>query len=200
MSVDITKLKEDNLIRVDLRSQQIKLFTTWGLFSPKEIDEGSLLLLKYLEIKPTDDVLDLGCGYGVLGLIAAKLAPLGMTHLVDKDFVAVQYARKNAKINEIKNTEIYLSNGFSDVPQDRKFDIIISNLPAKTGKELHYILLHDAREHLKPGGKLYVVTISGLKEYIKRTFEEVFDNYEKLGQSKNYTVAMATKKNGAKIS
>ena len=62
MSVDITRLKKDNLIRVDLLGQQIKLFTTWGLFSPKEIDEGSLLLLKYLEIKPTDDVLDLGCG------------------------------------------------------------------------------------------------------------------------------------------
>ncbi|MEK7605642.1 MAG: methyltransferase [Patescibacteria group bacterium] len=197
MSVDITRLKKDNLIRVDLLGQQIKLFTTWGLFSPKEIDEGSLLLLKYLEIKPTDDVLDLGCGYGVLGLIAAKLAPLGITDLVDKDFVAVQYTRKNAKINEIKNTEIYLSNGFSDVPVDKKFDVIISNLPAKTGKELHYILLADSLEHLKPGGKLYVVTISGLKEYIKRTFEEVFGNYEKLGQSRNYTVALARKEQPA---
>lgn len=193
MSVDVTKLKEDTLIRVDLLGQQIKLFTTWGLFSPKEIDEGSLLLLKNLEIKPTDDVLDLGCGYGVLGLIAAKLASHGKTDLVDKDFVAVQYARKNAKINEIKNTEIYLSNGFSDVPKDKKFDIIISNLPAKTGKELHYILLADSLEHLKTGGKLYVVTISGLKEYIKRTFEEIFGNYEKLGQSRNYTVALARK-------
>ena len=150
-----------------------------------------------MEIKPTDDVLDLGCGYGVLGLIAAKLAPLGITDLVDKDFVAVQYTRKNAKINEIKNTEIYLSNGFSDVPVDKKFDVIISNLPAKTGKELHYILLADSLEHLKPGGKLYVVTISGLKEYIKRTFEEVFGNYEKLGQSRNYTVALARKEQPA---
>lgn len=197
MSVDVTKLKKDTLIRVDLLGQELKLFTTWGLFSPKEIDEGSLLLLKNLEIKPTDDVLDLGCGYGVLGLIAAKLAPLGTTHLVDKDFVAVQYTRKNAKINEIKNTEIYLSNGLNDVPQDKKFDVIISNLPAKTGKELHYILLTDSLEHLKPGGKLYVVTISGLKEYIKRTFEEVYGNYEKLGQSRNYTVALARKEQPA---
>lgn len=197
MDIDINKLKEDTLIRVDLKDQQMKLFTTWGLFSPKEIDEGSQLLLKYLEIKPTDDILDLGCGYGVLGLIAAKLAPLGITHLVDKDFVAVQYTRKNAKINEIKNTEIYLSNGFSDIPKDRKFDVIVSNLPAKTGKELHYILLSDSMEHLKPGGKLYVVTISGLKDYIKRTFKEVFGNYEKLGQSRNYTVALARNENPA---
>jgi 16S rRNA (guanine1207-N2)-methyltransferase len=193
MTIDLAKMKEDTLIRVDVLGQQIKLFTTWGLFSPKEIDEGSQLLLKYIEVKPTDDILDLGCGYGVLGLITAKLAPEGMTHLVDKDFVAVQYSRKNAKINEIKNTEIYLSNGLSDVPADQKFDIILSNLPAKTGKELHYIMLYEAMEHLKPGGHLYVVTISGLKDYIKRTFQEVFGNYEKLGQSKNYTVAVATK-------
>ncbi|HVZ58623.1 MAG TPA: methyltransferase [Patescibacteria group bacterium] len=193
MAVNIDELRKDTLLRVDLLGQQVKLFTTWGLFSPKEIDEGSLLLLKHLEIKPTDDVLDLGCGYGVLGLLIAKLAPQGTTHLVDKDFVAIQYARKNAKINEIKNVQVYLSNGFNDVPDDKKFDVIVSNLPAKTGKELHYILLHDAKEHLKPGGKLYVVTISGLKEYIKRTFQEVFGNYEKLGQSKSYSVAVATK-------
>lgn len=59
------------------------------------------------------------------------------------------------------------------------------------GKELLWIIFLDSKKHLKPGGKFYVVTISGLKEFIKRNFKEVFGNYEKLGQNKTHTVALA---------
>jgi 16S rRNA (guanine1207-N2)-methyltransferase len=76
---------------------------------------------------------------------------------------------------------------------DRKFDIIVSNLPAKVGNEQHYLYLYDALAHLKPGGKFYVVTINGLREFIARTFKEVFGNYDKLKQGKVYTVAVAEK-------
>ena len=75
-----------------------------------------LLLAKYLFIKETDDVLDLGCGYGPLGLAAAKLCPQGSVHLVDKDFVAVDYANRNIALNDIPNATAYLSNGFDQVP------------------------------------------------------------------------------------
>lgn len=194
MTIDLPTLKRDQMIRVTLHDIPFTFFTTWGLFSPREVDEGTQLLLgKLTDIKPTDDILDLGCGYGILGIVLAKLAPQGTTHMVDKDFVAIQYARKNAKINELKNTETYLSNGLSDVPENQYFDVIVSNLPAKTGKELHYIMLQEAYDHLKPGGRLYVVTISGLKDYIKRTFNEVFGNYEKIAHSKHYSVGLAIK-------
>ena len=77
------------------------------------------------------------CGYGPLGLTLARLAPDGTSVLIDKDFVAVEYSKKNAQINNIKNVEIFLSNGFDQIGK-RKFDLIVSNLPAKTGKELYY--------------------------------------------------------------
>lgn len=186
------KLRHDIVFSDTLRGQSLTFHTTWGLFSPKGIDEGSRLLLDHLEIGETDDTLDLGCGYGPLGLTMARLAPRGTSVLVDKDFVAVEYSRKNAKLNGITNAEVFLSNGFDQVG-DRRFDLIVSNLPAKSGKELYYLYFYDALARLRPGGQIYVVTITGLRQFIARTFEQVFGNYEKIKQGKTYTVARAVK-------
>lgn len=177
-----------------LHGQKLSFRTTWGLFSPKAIDEGTQLLADKLDIKPTDDCLDLGCGYGPLGLVMAASAPQGHTVLVDKDFVAVDYSRTNAELNHLDNVQAYLSNGFSAVPPDAKFDVVASNIPAKIGSELLGIFLADAHSRLAPGGRLYVVTISGLKEYMKRNLTEHFGNYDKLGQSRTYTAAVAVKR------
>jgi 16S rRNA G1207 methylase RsmC len=138
-------------------------------------------------------VLDLGCGYGPLGLAIAKMAPAGQVHLVDKDFVAIEFTQKNIALNRIDNAQSYLSNGFDQIPSGVKFDVIVSNVPAKIGSELLSIFLNDACDRLNPGGKLYIVTISGLKEYMKRNLTLVFGNYEKLKQSKTYTAALSIK-------
>jgi len=137
--------------------------------------------------------MQIGCGYGPLGLALAHLAPAGITHLIDKDFVAVEYAKLNAKKNRLENTQTYLSNGFSHVSQSARFDVVVSNLPAKAGKELFYLYFHEARLRMNPDAEIYVVTINGLRTFIKRAFGEVFGNYTKLKQGKNYTVSKATK-------
>jgi len=201
MSIDpqlIAQWRQDNPIETTLAGQKMRFCTTWGLFSPREIDSGTWLLLKQFEdgeidIKPTDDCLDLGCGYGPIGLTLARLAPQGQTLLVDKDFVAIDYTRKNIELNRIANAEAMLSNGLAQIDRKRKFDIIVSNVPAKVGKEMLYIMLDDARAHLKPGGRIVLVTISGLREFFKRTLVEMFGNYDKVKQGKDYTVALAIK-------
>ncbi|MES9879060.1 MAG: methyltransferase [Candidatus Sedimenticola sp. PURPLELP] len=185
----LDKLRQDIVFTESVCGQQLTYHTTWGLFSPKNVDEGSRLLLDYLEINETDDTLDLGCGYGPLGLTMARLAPKGTSVLVDKDFMAVEYSRKNASINGIENVEVFLSNGFDQVG-DRQFDLIVSNLPAKTGKELYYLYFYDALVRMRPGARFYVVTISGLRKFVQKAFMEVFGNYKKLKQGKTYTVAM----------
>lgn len=178
-----------------LIGNKITFHTTYGIFSPKELDYGSQLLIWNAgKVEEDFDILDIGCGYGPIGIALAKHAPKGSLHMVDKDFVAIEYAQKNCEANEIKNAEVYLSNGFSHVPADKKFDIIVSNIPAKIGKELLEKIFTDAHEHLKPEGRILVVTIAGLRKYIKRTFEEIFGNYTKIEQKKNYCVGMAQKK------
>lgn len=185
-------LKKDIVFSKKLKVNDFVFHSTWGLFSPKDVDEGTELLINHVDVKTTDVSLDLGCGYGAIGLSLAKLSPQGKVHLVDKDFVAVEYAKKNAQLNNLNNCDIYLSNGFSHVP-DIQFDNIVSNIPAKTGKELYWIIMEDAKKYLKTGGKLYFVYISGLKEFFKRNLTEIFGNYTQIAKSKTYTVGMARK-------
>lgn len=192
-NMTIPELKQDIIFQTVLKGQSLVFHSTWGLFSPKAIDEGTHLLLEYIEIAPNATVLDLGSGYGPLGITLAKLAPAGEVHLIDKDFIAVEFSAKNAVANHLSNVKSYLSNGFSHVPNNQKFDLIVSNVPAKIGTELLTIFLNDAHAHLNPGGKLYIVTVSGLKEYMKRHLTLVFGNYDKLKQSKTYTAAVAQK-------
>jgi 16S rRNA (guanine1207-N2)-methyltransferase len=189
---DIARLRQDLVFSDTLLGQSLTFHTTWGLFSPKGIDDGTRLLLDHLEVRPDDRVLDLGCGYGALGLAIAKAAPQGHCTLVDKDFVAVEYAKKNAGLNGIDNVEVLLSNGLQQVPP-RTFSLAVTNLPAKANKEHYYLFFHDIHERLEPGGRFYIVVISGLRQFIARAFQEVFGNHTKVKQGKVYTVALATK-------
>lgn len=190
MAVDVPS--REIRFRAELRGAPLAFSTTWGLFSPKGIDAGTYLLLEHLDTQKGDTCLDLGCGYGAIGITLAKCDQTSTVHMVDKDFVAVDYARKNVEQNRLENCHVLLSNGFSHLP-NIQFDLIVSNLPANVGKELLQILLTDAKYYLKPNGRLYVVTISGLREFIKRNFITVFGNYQKVKQRRTHTVAMATR-------
>ena len=190
---EVDRLKQDVVFQERLRGFELTFHSTWGLFSPRQVDEGSLLLVEHFDVSPDDSTLDLGCGYGAIGLTIAKQTPRGVVHLVDKDFIAVEYARKNAELNGLNNCEVYLSNAFREVSPDVRFNNVVANLPAKTGKEMLLIILHDAYCRLGPGGRIAVVTVSGLRKWIKRNFEDVFGNYTKLKQGKTYTAALAKK-------
>lgn len=187
----LSDLRQPIRFEAVLRDRRLVLESTWGLFSPRQIDEGTRLLLERVELGENADCLDLGCGYGPIGLSLAVSAPKGQTLMVDKDFVAVDYANRNADLNGITNARALLSNGFEQLDPSLRFDIIASNLPAKVGKELLALLLHDAHARLRPGGRLYLVTINGLRQFIKRNLSEVFGNYAKLKQGSHYTVAMS---------
>jgi 16S rRNA G1207 methylase RsmC len=111
---------------------------------------------------------------------------------VDKDFMAVEYANLNARLNHIANARAMLSNAFQHL-DERRFDLVASNVPAKVGKEMLAIMLNDAHAHLRPGGRIWVVTITGLRRLFERSLEDIFGNYEKVKQGKTYTVASAVK-------
>jgi 16S rRNA G1207 methylase RsmC len=113
--------------------------------------------------------------------------------MVDKDFVAVELSKYNAKINNVSNARAYLSDAFLQVPNDIKFNQIISNIPAKVGREQLSIILYDAFDALQPGGSITVVTINGLKDFIKNNFKSVFGNYKKIKQGQKYVISQAIK-------
>lgn len=193
---ELAEYRKDIKFSANLSGYTLNYSSTWGIFSPREIDAGTQLLLKYMKVEADDDCFDLGCGYGPIGLTMAKLAPQGQTLLVDKDFMAVEYSNKNAHSNQIENATAMLSNGFQHIDRSARFNIIASNVPAKVGKEMISLMLHDAHHHLKEDGTLYLVTVNGLRQYMKRNLKEIFGNYKKVKQGKSYTIHLALKNDG----
>lgn len=189
----IEQLKKGTILEQTLLGQKMYFKTHYGVFSPKAVDSGTLLLLDYLDYENGQTMLDLGCGYGVIGISLAKVCPNSALYLVDKDFIAVELSKKNMVLNEVDNVKVQLSDGLQQLDNHIRFDHIISNMPAKVGKEQMAIFLHDSYQQLNSGGRLTIVTINGLKEYIKRNFNAVFGNYKKIKQGRDYTVSTATK-------
>lgn len=188
-----TNWRQDIHFRQDVLGKPFDFVSTWGIFSPEKLDEGSLMLLDYIDFKADDNSIDLGCGYGVLGMTASRECPNGQHLLIDKDFVAVEYAKLNCQKNGLTNATVQLSNGFYHVDKSLKFSLVMSNLPAKASKEQHYLYLLDAYNAMQTGGRFYVVTINGLRDFMKRSFTEVFGNADKVKQGKTYTITMAVK-------
>ncbi len=192
-ALGLAHLREDQHIETNLLGVPMQFVTTWGLFSPRQIDEGTELLLSLLDLQTDERVLDMGCGYGPIGLAIAKAAPGAQVQMVDRDYLAVEYTQRNAKRNKITNVSAYASNALSNVPLDQPLTLVVSNLPAKVGNELFYTAFCDAYDRMQPGGRIVVVTINGLRQFIKRAFTDVFGNYKKLKQSKGYAVSIAFK-------
>lgn len=187
--------RADLLIEAELAGRSFRFATTWGLFSPREIDAGTRMLVDCLDPRPDDDCLDLGCGYGPIGCVLAHLASQGRTLMVDRDFVAVDYAARNARANGLANASARLSNGLAQL-EGEQFDLIASNLPAKVGRELYAILLEDAWAHLRPQGRFLAVFIRHLWPTLRREAQRVFGQAEKLREGPTYVVLGARRQDG----
>lgn len=186
-------IPSDVLIRENVRGFDLIFHSALGLFSAEKIDSGTKLLLNSLEVGQGNTCLDLGCGYGPIGVVLSKLNPTGKVYFADKDFVAVEYAKKNCEINNIKNFEAVLSNGFSHL-HGLMFDCIASHLPTHVSNKLLAWIIEDAKNHLAKNGRFCVVTVSALKPFVKREFEKVFGNYIKIAHNNLYTVSEAIHK------
>ena len=176
----------------ELAGRPLAFATTWGLFSPRALDDGTRVLLRHLvpKLKPTCSSFEIGCGWGPIGCTLAAVCPRGRHVMVDRDFLAVEYAELNAAANGLTNVTCRPGHGFMGTPPTQRFDLVVSNLPAKTGGEMLEVLLHDAHRHLNPGGLLCVVTVTGLRRFIQRHMNDRFGNYKKLKQTPGYTVAL----------
>lgn len=183
-------LKRDIMFRATLRGSSFTFYSTWGLFSPRHVDKGSWILVESLDLEPHHKTLDVGCGYGAIGIPVARACPQGQVHMIDKDFVALLYARRNAQANGVTNCLVYQSNGLSEVTETG-FDNVVSNLPANCGGPLIRIILADSHDRLADGGRIYVVTVTHLRRFIRRNLLDIFGNYHKVKTSGTYTVAMA---------
>ena len=157
-------LASEKELTLNYHRQTLRFRVSQELFSSYQIDAGTRLLLKTVsDLADSHDVrkvLDLGCGYGPLGLALAQLQPDRLVHLVDRDALAVEFTRANARLNELNNTKAYGSLGYDDV--DNGFDLLLSNIPGKAGRLAIASFLLDARHILQPQGIAAVVVVPPL--------------------------------------
>ena len=144
-----------------------------------------------MRISPTARVLDWGCGYGAIGIVAARLATRGHVTLVDVDIRATRLAQRNLELNGIENAEVVLGDGVHDLPPKTRFDVIVSNPPTHSGREVLDDLVAGAYKALRPGGQLYLVINRLLS--LRREVETVFGNAETAARDKGFVVIRAIK-------
>lgn len=138
------------------------------LFSSFEVDEGTDVFLRFLQPKAPTAILDIGCGYGPIGIILARLYPEAHVVMIDRDLLAVRYARVNAAQNDQANVTVAGSVGLESVP-DLPYNLIVSNIPAKIGDEaIEHEFILDPYERLVPSGDYWFVVVSGLNHLIPR--------------------------------
>ncbi|MCY7096783.1 class I SAM-dependent methyltransferase [Streptococcus oralis] len=177
-------------LRVELLGHKLTFLTDAGVFSKKMIDFGSQLLLKCLEVEKGERVLDVGCGYGPLGISLVKAYGVQAT-MVDINSRALDLARKNAERNQVSAT-IFQSNIYEQV--EGKFDHVISNPPIRAGKQVVHEIIEKSMDFLEDDGDLTIVIQKKQgAPSAKSKMEEVFGNCEIIKKDKGYYILKSVK-------
>lgn len=186
----ISKKRE---ISVLLNDTKYTFISDNGVFSKGEVDYGSIALLKVLLKQDfTGNILDIGCGYGTIGLILAKNFPECNFLLSDVNIRACALARENKKSFGVKNVEIIESDIFQNI--DKNFDYIVTNPPIRAGKKVIYSIFEQSYHHLNQNGSLFIVIRrSHGAESAQKFIHSVFGNCELLKKDKGFYVYCATK-------
>ncbi|ANE46774.1 16S rRNA methyltransferase [Paenibacillus swuensis] len=180
-------------IEQELVGRKFTFVTDSGVFSKTGVDYGSKVLIQHMSIPEHAEVLDVGCGYGPIGLAAATLASAGRVTMVDINERAVELAKENATRNGISNVDIMQSDALESL-QGRTFDIILTNPPIRAGKDVVHSIFEQSANHLKPGGQLWVVIQKkqGAPSALSK-LEDLFSNVEEKAKDKGYRIFCAKK-------
>lgn len=182
-------------IKFNMAGRDFQFQTDSGVFARTEVDYGSRLLLesvvKDLD-KPYGKVLDLGCGYGVIGIVFKRLYPHLQVVMADINRRALELARGNAVLNQVKFIEIIESDGLAAIPGS--FDLVLLNPPVRSGKDNIFRLYKEAMGSLVAGGSLYIVLQKkqgavSTENYLRTLSSRV----EKINRSAGYWIIKAEK-------
>ncbi len=173
---------------------EIKLKTDSGVFSKGRIDPGSKLLLDTVLVPAQGKLLDLGSGYGVIGICLAKANPNLFVHMVDINKRAVELAAHNIAINSLANCQVSRGDGLEGTK--RLYDVIVTNPPIRAGKKTVYRFFTESKDFLASKGAFYTVIQKkqGGNSAINK-LREIYGNCEKVNRSGGYWILLSYKEN-----
>jgi len=176
-----------------LRGKKLRFTSDAGVFSKGDIDYGSRVLIEAMDIPESAAVLDVGCGYGPIGITAAHLASQGHVTMVDINSRAVELARENALNNGVRNVTIMESDMLSAL-DGLLFDVILTNPPIRAGKAVVHQIFEQSYDHLNVGGTLWIVIQKkqGAPSAAAK-LESLFGSVEEVGKDKGYRIIKAKK-------
>ncbi len=179
-----------------LKGNTLSFTSDNGVFSKNTVDFGSELLVESYDIPEQfqkASLLDIGCGYGTMGLAYGKAYPELSIEMIDVNERALVLAQENAKKNGIHNVDIHESNLYDSVKKSQ-YEIIISNPPIRAGKIVVHTILEKAYDYLAENGQLVIVIQKkqGAPSAQKK-MEEVFGNCERIQWDKGYWILVSTK-------
>ncbi len=173
-------------IKCILRGKDLEFYTGSGVFSKNKVDSGTKLLAENAYVEDVWRVLDMGCGYGAVGITINKVFPDTEVLMVDINKRAVKLAKMNVKLNDAK-AEAMQSDLYENIKE--KFNSIIANPPQRAGKEVCFKIIEDSKKYLVKDGLLQLVARhqKGGKELGKR-MELVFGNIRETAKKSGYRV------------
>jgi 16S rRNA (guanine1207-N2)-methyltransferase len=177
-----------------LKTNSFRFKTDNGVFSKREVDFGSRLLIESFELPNVEGLLlDVGCGYGPIGLSLAKYYHDRIVHMVDVNERAIELAKENAENNRIQNVNIYESDRLLNV-KENTFAAILTNPPIRAGKQTVHDIFEQSYDHLVSEGELWVVIQKkqGAPSAIEK-LNNLFNHVETIDKSKGYFVIKAQK-------
>jgi len=188
---------DEKQITYECYQHSINLITDNGVFSRDKVDFGSDLLIQtFLKANPpgpSKTIADVGCGYGPIGLMIAKVSPHHHITMLDVNRRALELAKKNKKKNHIENADIFESDGMTQV-DNNQFDFVLTNPPIRAGKTVVHRIFEEAYQKLKSNGELFVVIQKkqGMPS-AKKKMDELFNNVEVVNKSKGYYILKSVK-------
>jgi 16S rRNA (guanine1207-N2)-methyltransferase len=174
-----------------INGAQLLFETAEDSFSPLCVDKGTLAMLSTVNFSKADKVLDLGCGYGAVGIYAAKLIGDKSVMMSDIDEKSVKLSRKNAELNGVSGVQIVISDGFRNI-SEKDFSIILSNPPYHSDFSIAKHFIEKGFNRLCIGGKMVLVTQR--KDWYKNKLTAIFGGV-KINEIDGYFVFHSEKRN-----
>ena len=182
------------MVHTRLRGEPFKLLTASSVFSKKQVDPGTRLLTEAMQLPDAGAVLDVGCGYGAVGIAAATSNPRLHVVMIDVNMRAVQLARKNIKLNKVRNAEVRF--GFLYEPiKDSTFNCVLSNPPVSAGMETVKAIITHAPNIMADEATFQMVIRSKIgAKTLPSVFNETFGNCQVTSRKSGYRVLKAEKR------
>jgi 16S rRNA G1207 methylase RsmC len=182
------------LIRAKLRGKAFEFVTASSVFSKRKVDTGTRLLIESMSLPTQGRVLDVGCGYGAVGIAAASLNPALQVVMTDVNMRAVHLAEENLKRNKITNAEVRWGYLYEPV-EGSAFDCVLSNPPVSAGMDTVKAIITEAPGVMAAKATLQMVVRSKIgAKALPAVFEATFSNYQVLARESGYRVLMAEKR------